>query len=200
MPRLELEEDVKNVKKFLNKKAIGFLAAGSILIAIPIIGTTLAGTITINSGSTGVQFAQGSITTATCDADITISATSTYSDNFYLKTITLSGIKLDTGGCAGKTLTVSAATNANPSIPGTISSGVTDIAFTIPEAVGDSSTPVDGLPAGITATAGMVNASGSAYKSDSTEVPYDTAGSITLTVTTPTLLTSTISKFLIQAS
>ena len=198
MPRLELEEDVKNVKKFLNKKAIGFLAAGSILIAIPIIGTTLAGTITINSG-TAVQFAQGSITTATCDADITISATSTYSNDFYLKTITLSGINL-VSGCEGKTLTVSAATTASPSIPGTISSGVTDIAFTIPLAVDTTSTPVTGLPAGITATAGMVNASGSAYKSASTAVPYDAAGSITLTVTTPTLLTSTVSKFLIQAS
>ena len=199
MPRLELEEDVKNVKRFLNKKAIGFLAAGLILIAIPVIGTTLAGTITINSGSAGVQFAQGSIQTATCDSDITVSATSTYSDNFYLKTITLSGINL-VSGCEGKTLTVSAATTASPSIPGTISSGVTDIAFTIPATVGSASTLVTGLPAGITATAGMVNASGSAYKSASTAVPYDTAGSITLTVTTPTLLTSTVSKFLIQAS
>ena len=198
MPRLELEGDVKNVKKFLNKKAIGFLAAGSILIAIPIIGTTLAGTITINTG-TAVQFAQGSITTATCDADITISATSTYSNDFYLKTITLSGINL-VSGCEGKTLTVSAATTASPSIPGTISSGVTDISFTIPPVVGSSSTLVTGLPAGITATAGMVNASAAAYKSASTAVNYDAAGSITLTVTTPTLLTSTVSKFLIQAS
>ena len=198
MPRLELEEDVKNVKRFLNRKAIGFLVAGLILIAIPVIGTTLAGTITINSG-TAVQFAQGSITTATCDADITVSATSTYSDNFYLKTITLSGINL-VSGCEGKTLTVSAATTASPSIPGTISSGVTDIAFTIPSTVGSASTLVTGLPAGITATTGMVNASGSAYKSATTAVPYDTAGSITLTVTTPTLLTSTVSKFLIQAS
>ena len=198
MPRLELEEDVKNVKRFLNKKAIGFLAAGLILIAIPVIGTTLAGTITINSG-TAVQFAQGSITTATCDADIIVSATSTYSDNFYLKTITLSGINL-VSGCEGKTLTVSAATTASPSIPGTISSGVTDIAFKIPATVGSSSTLVDGLPAGITATSGMVNASGAAYKSATTAVNYDAAGSITLTVTTPTLLTSTVSKFLIQAS
>jgi hypothetical protein len=198
MPRLELEQDVKNVKRFLNKKVIGFLAAGSILIAIPIIGTTLAGTITINTGN-AVQFAQGSITTATCDADIAISATSTYSNDFYLKTITLSGINL-VSGCEGKTLTVSAATNASPSIPGTISSGVTDIAFTIPAAVGSSSTLVTGLPSGITATAGMVNASAAAYKSTSTAVNYDAAGSITLTVTTPTLLTSTVSKFLIQAS
>ena len=195
MPRLELEEDVKNVKKFLNKKAIGFLAAGSILIAIPIIGTTLAATITINSG-TAVQFAQGSITTATCDAAITISATSTYSNDFYLKTITLSGINL-VSGCEGKTLTVSAATTASPSIPGTISSGVTDIAFTIPATVGSSSTLVTGLPSGITASAGMVNGSAVAYK---TGVAYDEFGSITLTVTTPTLLTSTVSKFLIQAS
>ena len=199
MPRLELEEDVKNVKRFLNRKAIGFLVAGLILIAIPVIGTTLAGTITINTGSTGVQFAQGSITTATCDSAITISATSTYSDDFYLKTITLSGINL-VSGCEGKTLTVSAATTASPSIPGTISSGVTDIAFTIPATYGSASTLVTGLPAGITATTGMVNASGSAYKSATTAVPYDTAGSITLTVTTPTLLTSTVSKFLIQAS
>ena len=198
MPRLELEEDVKNVKRFLNRKAIGFLVAGLILIAIPVIGTTLAGTITINSG-TAVQFAQGSITTATCDSAITVSATSTYSDDFYLKTITLSGINL-VSGCEGKTLTVSAATTASPSIPGTISSGVTDIAFTIPGTYGSASTLVTGLPAGITATTGMVNASGSAYKSATTAVPYDTAGSITLTVTTPTLLTSTVSKFLIQAS
>jgi hypothetical protein len=198
MPRLELEEDVKNVKRFLNKKAIGFLAAGLILIAIPVIGTTLAGTITINSG-TAVQFAQGSITTATCDAAITVSATSTYSDDFYLKTITLSGINL-VSGCEGKTLTVSAATTATPSIPGTISSGVTDIAFTIPATVGSASTLVTGLPAGITATSGMVNASGAAYKSATTAVNYDAAGSITLTVTAPTLLTSTVSKFLIQAS
>jgi len=198
MPRLELEEDVKNVKRFLNKKAIGFLAAGLILIAIPVIGTTLAGTITINTGNV-VQFAQGISTTATCDTDILVSATSTYSDNFYLKTITLSGINL-VSGCEGKTLTVSAATTASPSIPGTISSGVTDISFTIPLAADTTSTPVTGLPAGITATAGMVNASGSAYKSATTAVPYDTAGSITLTVTTPTLLTSTVSKFLIQAS
>jgi hypothetical protein len=198
MPRLELEEEIENVKKFLNKKAIGFFAAGSVLIAIPIIGTTLAGTITINSG-TAVQFAQGSITTATCDSDIIISATSTYSNDFYLKTITLSGINL-VSGCEGKTLTVSAATTASPSIPGTISSGVTDIAFTIPAAVGSASTLVTGLPAGITATAGMVNGSGAAYKSASTAVNYDAAGSITLTITTPTLLTSTVSKFLIQAS
>ena len=195
MPRLELEQDVKNVKRFLNKKAIGFLAAGSILVAIPIIGTTLAGTIQINSGN-AVQFAQGSITTATCDADISISATSTYSDNFYLKTITLSGINL-VSGCEGKTLTVSAATTASPSIPGTISSGVTDISFTIPLTVGASSTLVTGLTSGITATAGMVNGSAVAYK---TGVAYDAYGSITLTVTTPTLLTSTVSKFLIQAS
>ena len=198
MPRLELEEDVKNGKKFFNKKAIGFLAVGLILILIPVIGTTLAGTITINSG-TAVQFAQGSIATATCDAAITVSATSTYSDDFYLKTITLSGINL-VSGCEGKTLTVSAATTATPSIPGTISSGVTDIAFTIPATVGSASTLVTGLPAGITATSGMVNASGAAYKSATTAVNYDAAGSITLTVTTPTLLTSTVSKFLIQAS
>jgi hypothetical protein len=198
MPRLELEEDIKNDKKFFNKKAIGFLAVGLILILIPVIGTTLAGTITINSG-TAVQFAQGSIATATCDAAITVSATSTYSDDFYLKTITLSGINL-VSGCEGKTLTVSAATTATPSIPGTISSGVTDIAFTIPATVGSASTLVTGLPAGITATSGMVNASGAAYKSATTAVNYDAAGSITLTVTTPTLLTSTVSKFLIQAS
>jgi hypothetical protein len=43
----------------------------------------------------------------------------------------------------------------------------------------------------------MVNGSAVAYK---TGVAYDEFGSITLTVTTPTLLTSTVSKFLIQAS
>jgi hypothetical protein len=58
-------------------------------------------------------------------------------------------------------------------------------------------TQVTNLTSGVTATEGMVNASGTAYK---TATAYDTGGKITLTITTPTLVTSDLFKFLIQSS
>ena len=191
------EADQPATKK-KNDKTLKVLLGISALIAVPVIGTTLAASITINS-SQPVQFGQGSITTAACDSAITIAATSNYSDNFYVKTITISDIDL-TSGCEGKTLTLSVATTATPSVEGTLLSGVTQIQFTIPATVGSSSTTLTNLTSGVTATSGLVNSSGSAYKSAATAVPYDNAGAVTLTITTPTLATSEVSKFLIQSS
>lgn len=191
---IHAEESVAPKRK--KNKTLKILLGIAALIAIPAIGTTLAQTITINS-SAAVQFGQGSIDTAACDTSLTIAATSAYSASFKVKTITISDIKLDSGGCAGKTLTVSAATTASPSIEGELSSGVYQISFTIPATVGASDTQVTNLTTGVTATAGMVNASGTAYK---TATAYDTGGKITLTITTPTLETTALSKFLIQSS
>ena len=60
-----------------NKKKSKWLKIGigvSALVLIPTIGSTLAGTITIGSGS--VEFGQGFVSTAACDPDITVAPTS----------------------------------------------------------------------------------------------------------------------------
>ena len=191
---IHAEESVAPKRK--KNKTLKILLGIAALVAVPAIGTTLAATITINTNGAAVQFGQGAVTTAACDTNLNISATSGYSDSFKVKTITISDIDL-ISGCEGKTLTVSAATTASPSIEGALSSGVTQISFTIPGTVGSSDTQVTNLTAGVTATAGMVNASGTAYK---TATAYDDTGKITLTITTPTLETTALSKFLIQSS
>lgn len=198
MAPLNIHAEESVAPKHKKNKTLKILLGIAALVAVPAIGTTLAQTITINSDA-AVQFGQGSIATAACDTGLTISATSAYSDSFKVKTITISDIDL-TSGCEGKTLTVSAATTASPSIEGALSSGVTQISFTIPATVGSSDTQVTNLTAGVTATAGLVTSAGAAYKSASTAVPYDNAGKITLTITTPTLATTDLSKFLIQSS
>jgi hypothetical protein len=61
-----------------NKKKSKWLKIGigvSALVLIPTIGSTLAGSISINAGS-GVEFGQGNVSTAACDGDITVAPTS----------------------------------------------------------------------------------------------------------------------------
>jgi hypothetical protein len=61
-----------------NKKKNKWLKIGiglSALVLIPTIGSTLAGSISINAGS-GVEFGQGVVSTAACDGAITMAPTS----------------------------------------------------------------------------------------------------------------------------
>jgi hypothetical protein len=196
---IHAEESVAPKRK--KNKTLKILLGIAALVAVPAIGTTLAQTITINSNG-AVQFGQGAITTAACDTGLNLSTTSVYSNDFYVKTITISDIDL-TSGCEGKTLTISAAIPAaspSPSVEGELSSGVTQISFSIPSSTGPTSTQVTNLTSGVTATAGLVSNAGSPYKSDATAVPYDDTGKITLTIGTPTFLSSNVAKFLIQSS
>ena len=97
-----------------NKKKSKWLKIGigvSALVLIPTIGSTLAGTITIGSGS--VEFGQGYTDTAACDDTISVAPTSTLNAGsppstppfFEILSITLSGINSD---CIGKTFRLSA--------------------------------------------------------------------------------------------
>jgi hypothetical protein len=107
---------LKSRKKTKLKIATGI---GS-LAAITGLGSTLAASISLNSGQP-VEFGQGVAVTAACDADgITVTPTSEYvpsTESFRLDTIQLSGINLatpdaNTGiGCAGKTLIIRAYTD-----------------------------------------------------------------------------------------
>ena len=68
---------------------------------VPTVGSTLAGSISIN-GNNSVEFGQGTVMTTGCDDSITITPTSTYdtiSSEFVLADITVSGV--DGMACAG---------------------------------------------------------------------------------------------------
>ena len=93
-----------------NKKKSKWLKIGigvSALVLIPTIGSTLAESITIGTGS--VEFGQGLVTTAACDDEINLAPTSIINtsvpQSFEILSITLSSINSD---CNGKTFRLSA--------------------------------------------------------------------------------------------
>jgi hypothetical protein len=94
-----------------NKKKSKWLKIGiglSALVLIPTIGSTLAGSITINAGS-GVEFGQGVVNTAACDPDISLAPSSTLTTDsvpvFEILRIQLSNID---SLCDGKTFRITA--------------------------------------------------------------------------------------------
>jgi hypothetical protein len=170
-------------KKKNNKSLKIFLGIG-VLVAIPVIGSTFAATINLNGNPTGtVEFAQGSIGTAECDVLMTVGASSAWTtvvgvSDFYLKKITISDIDV-TQACEAKTLVVSVVGNiAGEEAP--ISSGVTQVSIPM----GSTSGALSPSPAGFTAD--LTVASGE--------------GTLVVTIANPTLLSTDVTKFLIQSS
>ena len=81
------------------KNPAGFIGAG-IMVAVMGLSSTLAGTITLNAG-TSVEFGQGVVTTAACDSSVVITPTSSYdtaADTFTVNSLTVSDINLE-GNC-----------------------------------------------------------------------------------------------------
>ena len=103
------EED-RSVTKKKNNKVLKVLLGISALIAVPVIGTTLAASIAINNEAP-IQFGQGVIATATCDTDINATLSTAYeSGAFVLDKITLSNLNTTPTssdvGCGGQYLKV----------------------------------------------------------------------------------------------
>lgn len=194
------EEEVAVPKKKKNKSLKVLLGIG-VLVAVPVVGTTLAGTITVNTGGS-VNFGQGSAAAAACDSALTISATSAYATNFKVKTITVSGIDLkESGGsdnsggsCLGKTLIVSAdVSNSEAALSGSD----TQISFSLPSATGNSATMI--APAsGVTAVLYKGATGTTTYASGGGDL--DEVGRVLITIATPVLESSTVAKFLVQSS
>jgi hypothetical protein len=177
-------------KKKSNKTLKVFLGIG-VLVAIPVIGTTFAATIGINSGGS-VEFAQGSTATAACDATLNVRANSVYATSFKLSSITISGIDLAAPGCNGKTLVVSVDDGGTEQA---VITSVTQISVTLPAGTGSAGSEIvaDGTTAPTTTagfTSSLTVASG--------------VGSLVISINTPaasSLIDSdTIDKFLVQSS
>jgi hypothetical protein len=108
------EENVDTSKKKKSNKMLKVLLGIGVLVLVPVIGSTLAANISINSDA-DVQFAQGQQATTGCDQTITISATSDYSSGAYvLGTVTLS--EFDFTDCTGKTIILSAANSGGSEV------------------------------------------------------------------------------------
>jgi hypothetical protein len=80
----------------------------AVLIAIPVLGTTFAGSIAVNSGSK-INFGQGQTQALACDTDVTITPYASYAGGkWLLETITVTNLDTQTSGCQGKNITVAA--------------------------------------------------------------------------------------------
>jgi hypothetical protein len=99
------EEDTIVPKKKKNK-TLKIMLGIAALVAVPVVGTTLAGTITINGGNNAeVNFGQGVIVAAACDSEITVTPFSSFdeaSDEFKLSSVKIS--ELDPVACQSKVL------------------------------------------------------------------------------------------------
>ena len=115
------DENIPPRLKSRKKTKLKIAAGIGSLAAITGLGSTLAASISLNSGQP-VEFGQGVATTAACNGeeDITFTPNSTYLSEqsiFVLESFTLSNIDMsapdaDTGiGCAGKTLIIRAYTD-----------------------------------------------------------------------------------------
>ncbi len=118
MPGLNLERDPLRKIRLLNSRTSKMVFGAAVLLALPLIGTTLAASISINTTNT-IQFGQGVVQATACDQEVTVAATTSFANasgagSFNVDTITLSGISAD---CASKTFLVRAydTTTATPS-------------------------------------------------------------------------------------
>jgi hypothetical protein len=106
---IHAEENANAPKKSKNKMLKIMLGIGA-LIMIPVIGTTLAAQVTINTGGPDneVLFAQGKAATVACDATVVLKAKSVYSYGAYrLSEVTVSDI--EDGDCGGENFIVGVA-------------------------------------------------------------------------------------------
>ena len=104
---LDLAVEGKGKKKSRKGLIVGIAMLG----VIPVIGSTLAASISLGSGA--IEFGQGSRLVAACDADgmgveltsaFVNGATPSAAGSFKLATVKLTGV--DLSGCEGKTFTV----------------------------------------------------------------------------------------------
>ena len=120
-----------------NKKKSKWLKIGigvSALVLIPTIGSTLAGSISINAGS-GVEFGQGVVSTASCDSSISVAPTSTLTFTtasiplpvFEILSIRVSLV--DYAACDGKTFRITAYNASGVQVDLCSSTNYVDVAY-----------------------------------------------------------------------
>ena len=96
-------DEIPEKKKKSNTRNLKIALGLAAVILVPTIGSTLAGSIVLNSAA-NTEFGQGFATTAACDDSMTIVPTSAViAGVFYLSTVVISGA--DNAACNGKSFT-----------------------------------------------------------------------------------------------
>jgi len=106
----------------------------AVLIAIPVLGTTFASTINVNTG-TKINFGQGQQQAIACDSAVTVTPHTTWSSSgyFVLDTVTVSNLNVTSTsdangpGCASTSLTLNAYSGSDTT---TVSNST--LSFTLP--------------------------------------------------------------------
>lgn len=155
------------------RKSLKVMLGLSVIAGVSVFGSTLAASVTINSGS-AFQFGQGIVQATACDSAITVSATNAFTNasgggTFKVNTITLSDIA---STCHGKVFKISAYPD-------------TSTVLTLAGTASITSTYDNATPSSSSASAGVtVTSSG--------------AGSVTYTITNPVLDASTVAKLTLE--
>jgi hypothetical protein len=100
-------EEAVNLPKKKKNKTLKVLLGIAALVAVPVVGSTLAASIGINTGN-NIQFGQGVTQAVACDSAITVTAGSGFTNAstagaFSLTTVTISDVDV---ACDGKTFTI----------------------------------------------------------------------------------------------
>jgi hypothetical protein len=101
-------EEAVNVPKKKKNKTLKVMLGIAALVAVPVVGTTLAASITIGTDNAAINFGQGVVQATACDAAITVTTASTFANaaynsaspttsggSFNLGDVTISGISTD---------------------------------------------------------------------------------------------------------
>jgi len=154
-------EEAVNVPKKKKNKTLKVMLGIAALVTVPVVGTTLAASIAINSGG-GVQFGQGVTLAAACDSAITLTPSASFvnADNaFKLATIAISD--LDGVACKGKTLTIKALKSDGTEQTVSADSGATTkLVFTLPASGSAAAPTIVGTSTGNTVSGNIDPASG----------------------------------------
>ena len=103
MEILKFAEPPKRNSRTQNKKRGGLMPLLAVVVSVAVVGgisTTLAGTISLNTGGS-VEFGQGVVTTAACDTSIKILPASNFETStsaFTVSSVTIQEIGIKSGG------------------------------------------------------------------------------------------------------
>lgn len=172
------------------RKKIGtvpkIIFGAALLLVIPLLGNTFAGTISINNVGGKVEFGQGIAQTVACDSTgVTINPEASYDSTtarFNLKRIAITGINVSDSltACAGKTFKLYVVDTVSALSKYVNGTSIDNISITFDALNGDASTSTTGV------TVGASNGTGS----DET---------VTATITTPVYSAADVTKIIIQS-
>jgi membrane-bound inhibitor of C-type lysozyme len=142
-------EEIAPVSKKKKSKTLKVMLGLAALVLIPVIGTTFAATIAVNTGG-AVEFGQGVTQTTACDNAVTVLPTASFANSASIDTATvfsLNTIKISdiASTCNDKTFTVKVYDNAgaNPLTIATASgSAVTTAVSVVFKSAGSGMAPV----------------------------------------------------------